>query len=439
MKKSSVIFLSAFIFSSSITACTPQKNKNNSNTLIPNRPLTPSRSGGLTLVPPTDPIPPPPSNRSANQNIQIVFIGPNQGPATGNTLITVYAAGLDPINRASRVEDQIQITLNNAPCRITQISPDNTAINCMTPAFHSASSHSTDGRATLTLTQGHRQVIVPHAFTYTGTAGRPVNQPGRPLPAFGDYRNSEAQALFGHRITRLIPTHYLDFITLPNLERININNVPTQQVPAYVIHDAALAQRIGAVLGLSLRRESSITEEQYRTLTDVPPDLDENDPRNILSEDIYNALTNDSTIEYNETSLNPIFNGVAIPPEQQAYLDYLRNEVRRQIDELNRRAGGYYHSNASGLDYLSVNDNPQQRAQFTQLLELIRDSSNTQPQEEAFIRTLISLSTQFGQHRAESKMGFIEAFTHLFVTKKFSSRGVLHNYCHFILRCGQMF
>ena len=438
MKKSSVIFLSAFIFSSSITACTPQKNKNNSNTLIPNRPLTPSRSGGLTLVPPAGPIPPPPSNRSANQNIQIVFIDPNQGPATGNTLITVYAAGLDPINRASRVEDQIQITLNNAPCRITQISPDNTAINCMTPAFHSASSHSTDGRATLTLTQGHRQVIVPHAFTYTGTAGRPVNQPGQPLPAFGDYRNSEAQALFEHRIARLTPTDWIDFITLPNGGRIEIRNVPNQQVRAYIIHDADLAQRTGAALGLSLRTESPITEEQYRTLTDVPPNVPAHDPRNILADDLNNALM-DGTIEVSLTSLNPIFNEVAIPPEQQAYLDYIRNEVRRQIAELDRHAGGHYFSNASGLDYLRVNDNPQQLAQFTQLLELIRDSSNTQPQEEAFIRTLISLSTQFGQHRAESKMGFIEAFTHLFVTKKFSSRGVLHNYCHFILRCGQMF
>ena len=57
-----------------------------------------------------------------------------------------------------------------------------------------------------------------------------------------------------------------------------------------------------------------------------------------------------------------------------------------------------------------------------------------------FIENLILLATAFskGKDLFQSKIGFIEAFTYLYVTYNFPSEGIAHNYFHFILNCGHI-
>ena len=269
----------------------------------------------------------------------------------------------------------------------------------------------------------------PIRTTQTPTATHlpnPVSH--QPNSAFGNYANSEAEALYQSRINRLASGGWIDGVFI-NHQYVSIlaGDIPREQVRAYVIQDANLAQRLGLTPG------NALTEEQVRR----HPEMD------AIMDGVYDG----QSVIVDDNAVHPAYNPRPITYAMQNNLDHVRNEIQRRIQELDRNTlGGFYISPTAGDGTLWVNHGDSSpgiagqntQTEFTNLLEVIRTSNAARPQESEFIELTVRLATKFSRNHIQAKNGFIEVMTMLFVSKNFPSEGARQNYLHFFLRCGHL-
>lgn len=124
-----------------------------------------------------------------------------------------------------------------------------------------------------------------------------------------------------------------------------------------------------------------------------------------------------------------------VTPDQQRQITRIRNEIQTRLLELNREhQSPFYvtpsHQTRSGI---AIHTFLEDREVFLSLVNAILDR-----QEAEFITQLLKLATFFNLQNRAARHEIIEVFSHLYVMQSFPSRGLMVNYFHYLLRCGQM-
>ncbi len=349
---------------------------------------------------------------------KIVSVSPSEGSVLGNDSITINGSGFS----GSKVK------IGDVECVTQTVS--SVLITCTTGSHEGGLSdvvvtnaEGDEGR----LEGGFHyknsqsnQIAQPLANSSVWPLVRPaMRNPEQPIPAavFGNYTDSEAEALVNARAIRLGQEHYLHSFHLHGQEIHLGDNFPRAQVDVYFILDEDLARQAGVNVGDGLSFDQ-IWDNQASSALIVNMD----NPRMVRVE---------------RGAMNPLFTPRAIDPQRLAYLNYIRDQVNHWIEELNSQHNGYYvNPHQNGGTGFTVND-PEFGSfpleTFSFLLTAIAENN-----EDDFIHHAVSLATLYTSHVTEAKRGFINVFTYLFVTKNFPSAGIRQIYFDFILTCGYL-
>ncbi|MFZ9594778.1 MAG: IPT/TIG domain-containing protein [Bdellovibrionia bacterium] len=124
-----------------------------------------------------------------------------------------------------------------------------------------------------------------------------------------------------------------------------------------------------------------------------------------------------------------------VSPDQQNQITRIRSEIQSRLRELNRehQTPFYVHPAHLTRPGIAIHTDPEEKDVFLSLLNAILDR-----REPEFIAQLVKLATFFNEENQAARNEIIEVFSHLYVMQSFPSRGLMVNYFHFLLRCGQI-
>jgi hypothetical protein len=156
--------------------------------------------------------------------------------------------------------------------------------------------------------------------------------------------------------------------------------------------------------------------------------------------DAVSSITDDLDLDVEQSQeFNPAYHALSLTPEQNQALQNLREKVQLRVQALNQTHLGFYYCtgaledgtlwvNPSGYD-----NNPMDSQEFNELMDSLENKNEAQ-----FIERLVNLASHFNLEHSEAKNGFLDGFTHLFVTDFFPSEGMRQCYFHYLLRCGHL-
>lgn len=153
----------------------------------------------------------------------------------------------------------------------------------------------------------------------------------------------------------------------------------------------------------------------------------EEDLLNSLAVDtILSALTDPKMIEINNDAIHPAYDPHSLTQQEESYISKLRSKIQQESENA--------PEHVEPIGRLSVNKISSHIKVFSALLESIKQNN-----EETFLSKMMALVNSFDHNHSEARVGFIDAFTTLFVTKQFPSVGMRQRYFHFVLRCGGIY
>jgi hypothetical protein len=236
--------------------------------------------------------------------------------------------------------------------------------------------------------------------------------------SFGNFNASEAQLLKRYFEIRIGDGDWLSNVRFRNAN-IEIDDLPQDELRGYIIHDSPIADLLGVIVG-AVFPESELQERDYEVF-----------------EVVLEASADRNRVEIVRKMINPIFNLRPVSTQYQTHINQLRERLDGRINELNTRAGGFYSEGGyHGAVYLHerVEGRYLHREVFRNILTAIEDNN-----EDLFYENAVRFAAFFDQAHVQARRGFLDTFSHLFVTKEFPSEGLRQQYLHFTLRCGGLY
>ncbi len=265
--------------------------------------------------------------------------------------------------------------------------------------------------------------------------------PGRPQPFFERlFDQSEAQAYMGFLQTRRYTGVWLDQVSIHTRNPItraretqNVNitspDISNPLRNGYRILAPALANALTVMLGNLVQVNDIIRE------TDIQNNEAAN---NLLFIDMeYTADAGHYRIEGGRFAVDDY--AVITEPLSDIgnhYLTFIRNTLMDKLNTLGLHYQHPRHYSNSGI-YVHNFFDPIYRytsIKFYALMNAIKHNDEMQ-----FLNIMIQLATVFNYSRREARNGFIEAYTYLYVAKKFPNEAIRKRYLHFTLRCGGIY
>jgi hypothetical protein len=236
------------------------------------------------------------------------------------------------------------------------------------------------------------------------------------------YAGSDAQVFFESRLQRLREGTWVNYVQYKD-EKVDISNCPPSHLMrTFLVSDATLAQEAEVAPGTILSLE----------------EFQNNGASMALTEGLYDKRV----IELSKTPNPYYFETTPLPVEVQQRIDGLRDQLHSRIRELNQITPTGFYQNPKAGRYVMVNEDGKSSGvpnaslsydaqAFSNVLLAIQNGA-----EEDFLDRAISFATLFDVHNAGKRSGFIDVFTHMFVTRAFPTRGMREYYSHMTLRCG---
>jgi hypothetical protein len=122
-----------------------------------------------------------------------------------------------------------------------------------------------------------------------------------------------------------------------------------------------------------------------------------------------------------------------VSSQDHAEITRIRSAIHNQLAELNRQYRTPIFVDPESHGGLMLHTDFRQRSVLIALVNAILDH-----READFISRMVKMATLLDQQNQGARQDFIEVFSYLYVTQFFPSRGVMVNYLHYLLRCGQI-
>lgn len=238
-------------------------------------------------------------------------------------------------------------------------------------------------------------------------------------------------------------------------ERIDVTKIDFDAFdafePGYEIVSETLAAALTSVFGKQIPLHSMIVQSELQ--------------KNSKALDIIASCVENEYLYFRHAFPKEFISSHFLEPKVQRYLDFIRetllNRIRRldasaealiyeiPYDDLNTRARQgktttyrvQYYKNKNinlnnGICIHDMIDQAHRRSSvlFMQMMDAIRTDD-----EQKFLSSMLSLATSFHPSRITARNGFMEAFTFLFVVKRFPDPFVRQRYLHFTLNCGKIY
>jgi hypothetical protein len=150
---------------------------------------------------------------------------------------------------------------------------------------------------------------------------------------------------------------------------------------------------------------------------------------------IVDVVSNHSILQVNEVDEpQPNYNLREVSSAEQSQINSIRERISIAVSRLNQMDRSGYYVSSDFYDHPCLFRNRIHLRSFLSMMNAIETNN-----EESFIHSLLHLATAFRQYRINAKLEFIEAFTHLYVTKEFPSREISQSYFYLIVHCGELF
>ncbi len=264
-------------------------------------------------------------------------------------------------------------------------------------------------------------------------------------PPFAAYSRSEAESFTAAYSIRIQNNNFQNTIAIAG-ENIDISHAPDGAETSFEITGNGLRAWTENAMNLLFTEDREPTPAVLSLEQVIAYGLSE-----VFDSAAFNGSFNGQVRSIQEGGRNPLFRPRSVPSVQLSEINRIREKIERRINILNSGSptGFYVNENhiqggmsiggdRNELDsdpyfWLRINDNPRDRTVFLSMLDSIRTQN-----ESNFLESMMDLATSFTRDLVAPKNVFIQAFSFLYVTKQFPSIGVLMQYCHFSLRCGQI-
>ncbi len=232
---------------------------------------------------------------------------------------------------------------------------------------------------------------------------------------------------FAQRKTHSDEETWLDEVIL-NDQTLSIDELPSSLIDSWILkkaHEPALFQSIISQAEDIVLRSPTELQIFEDTMKSLPEDLKQK----------ISCAFGETLHKSKETKNNPLFQLRKTSPVEQLRIRVLRLRIEQGLRQSHWTQNPAHRDAAETTDYnIWLYDNTYDYITLLSVLEAIESQTI-----DHFIHQMVSFISSFPENEYAARQGFLESFTHLYVTGLFPSEGIRQTYYHFILRCGHLY